>query len=464
MADVLTPQMFGARGDGQHDDAPAFEAAIRAANEGAPGTTPLRGSGKVFVPKPDRFYRLARTVRFAGVEGVVVEGAATGEGRDFIQYDGNGECAFSLVGANHVTLRDLSIRAVNSPQCVVLLGRSDAARSYGRHLFDHVTLYGAVTVAAFCNFASEENAFRNCTFLVEAGPARSAVLMGQTPPPGVRFEGIQDGTCLCNWFEHCRIMAPPTTPDAAAVLVRVRGGVGDLVFRDSFVGVGHGPAFDFECTREAPIPFGFVMKHIRVETLPGGTTTAGVRFRNAGARESILDGVTIEGMNFGVLGPGAKTIEGGDGVTFRGARFVQNYAVEPRAGHAASSIHRGVGIVVEEPWAAGRFEVREPSPMGPTHLSPRSTAMRMEVTVPPWDAYAVNGGTSHRDVEVAAARVGDAVTVTPRDVIAAPEVVYHARVIAEGVVRVVMTNHGARPHNRPDRLGIEVTPWDAGAA
>lgn len=168
LAQYITPEDFGAVGDGVIDDTVAIQAAIDAALGG--NIRRLLLSSKYLITDIDitkKYYcgliieGQNSTHQPAGVGTLIVSGAAS-QGID-------------ISGTSGLVFRNIAIRgdASAAPRCGLFAQRvSGSQESYG-HIFDNVRFYGQYTKAAVYNYAGEFWDFRNGTLWCEGSGGRA---------------------------------------------------------------------------------------------------------------------------------------------------------------------------------------------------------------------------------------------------------------------------------------------------
>jgi hypothetical protein len=169
---------FGAKGDGQADDARAINAAIQQARTSGGGTVRL----------PAGRYRVASSINLTGFGGSTIGSlhlAGDGAYTTAIISDIIGAPVLDLTGSDMLRLSNFAVRCNHFVTEILLLARPVSGASSGDHLFDHVNLFGPTTHAVATSIGSEQNLFLHCGFFSQAdGPAFTGCMTPTTPPGG----------------------------------------------------------------------------------------------------------------------------------------------------------------------------------------------------------------------------------------------------------------------------------------
>jgi len=151
-------QRFGAKGDGQADDAPAINRAIQFLRE-----NPMRAAGFSFAPRlvfPTGVYAVNSPINRTGLRNLnaVVEGQGAvilGRCRD--------QPVIDALGSRWLSIRDLTIVGDkdSTPKLGLQIGLLNDGRVADNHLLVNVKLVGQYTLACLLNHAPETTGFHH---------------------------------------------------------------------------------------------------------------------------------------------------------------------------------------------------------------------------------------------------------------------------------------------------------------
>ena len=158
--DYVTPEMFGAVGDGEHDDTEAVQRMFDFAFNS--------NIKRVFINKPVKIKSIDITNKY--YRGLIISShsATNQEHNSMITVYGSDSIGFDTSGTEGLVFRDICIRGddVEPPKCLIYASRTTANRKCDKYIFENCYFLGCCSEALIYNYAGEQWSIYNSTFTV----------------------------------------------------------------------------------------------------------------------------------------------------------------------------------------------------------------------------------------------------------------------------------------------------------
>lgn len=320
-ADPDVPGIHRGRPD---NDVPIL-AAIDAAQEAGGGVVVL----------PVGIYRIAKEIDLAGRSFLEIVGAAPRA--SVLVADTALRSLVSLIGARHITLRDLELESSNpdAPVEVCLALGSAAGESAGHHDLVKLVAGGYASKAIIYSVASEVNSFIDVHAYLDGGGAKYVFYTSERDGLKLGGRAPTSGSNLVGWIQRCTFRSLASGDDSAVVFIDARASTGSWVVRDTMIVTGAGSVVRL-ASDGARGPF--VFDGIYAQS----TGPHGFYLENAGAA---AQGVSITNCFF-TQSKSTHFLYAEDGFDLSNSTFENN------ASFGVASLYSGWGLRVNEPVVA----------------------------------------------------------------------------------------------------------------
>lgn len=226
---------------------------------------------------------------------------------------------FDLTGSQYVAFRDIYIQGNSSfpTQTLVTMMRDSTNTGAGAHLFSHVIIAGVATKALIYNISSETNLF-NSVHVVSNTANTYPLYISTADDLSVCQSNCQSGSFSMDSLVVDGMSAFYAGAGGDVIFDHVGSGLGDHVFRDSYLNTTSGAALAIKAGESGIVGSKILLEGNRVE----GASYLVHFIANSGASGTV-DYPDIQSNTF-ANATGTNCIYGDTGVTINHGQFIGN--------------------------------------------------------------------------------------------------------------------------------------------